>query len=331
MTDSRPPDETPRPDADAGPGLLTFTLEGRRAPALFLAGWLGTILGLGITVIGLLSQAGLAGGLLSLVGLGLLSAGLIAAAGSQAIERRAAARSAYVGPSPVVVFAAAIALTFFLVILVGTPLVAAGLDPVGPAAAFVSLIVTAFVYVALLRLLVVGTGSLTWRDLGVVPLGPRALTDALWGLVFAVPILFATGLLGLLLSAFLPVAESPLPEPVDGGGLLLNLVSAAVLAPIAEELFFRGFAVSAWNRQYGPRRALVQGAVFFALAHVITLGGSSAAEGFGLAAFAFAVRLPVALALGWLFLRRGTLYGPIALHAAFNALQVLALANAPAP
>jgi membrane protease YdiL (CAAX protease family) len=101
-----------------------------------------------------------------------------------------------------------------------------------------------------------------------------------------------------------------------------------VIAPIAEELFFRGFATTVWRRTAGPGAALVRGSLFFAIAHVLTLSGSNAGEAIGFAVFAFLVRLPVAFTLGWLFLRRGSLYAPIALHGAFNALQVLALAAA---
>jgi membrane protease YdiL (CAAX protease family) len=64
--------------------------------------------------------------------------------------------------------------------------------------------------------------------------------------------------------------------------------------------------------------------VFFALAHAILVGGSSATEGFGFAVFAFTVRLPVAFVLGWFFLRRRSLWGPVALHAAYNGIAVVA-------
>jgi membrane protease YdiL (CAAX protease family) len=35
--------------------------------------------------------------------------------------------------------------------------------------------------------------------------------------------------------------------------------------------------------------------------------------------------LPVSLALGWLFLRRGSLYAAIGLHGTFNGIQVVLL------
>jgi uncharacterized protein len=320
--------DTPARDQPPAPGLTTFTIEGRTAPALFVVAWLGILLGGGITFVGIFATPGVPGGILFLVGLGLLSFGLVAAAGSQAIERRAAGWRGYSGPSPVLAFLAVLPLTVFLVVLVGTPLVWFGIDPAGPTAVLVSIVVTALAYLLVVRLVVVGTGSLSWRDLGVVRPDGEAVRDLLWGGLLAFPVLLVTGLVGLVLSGFLPIPESPLPPTPDPVGLAMNLVTAAVVAPIGEELFFRGFATSAWARVLGRRRAIVRGAIFFAAVHVLTIGAGGAVEGLGLAAFALAVRIPVALALGWVFLRRRTLYAPIALHAVFNALQVLALGTA---
>ena len=59
------------------------------------------------------------------------------------------------------------------------------------------------------------------------------------------------------------------------------------------------------------------------MVHVITISGADAAEAFGLAILGFVSRIPVALALGWLFLRRGSIWAPIGLHAAFNAILLI--------
>jgi membrane protease YdiL (CAAX protease family) len=313
-------DEEPR-----APGLTTFTIEGRTAPALFVVAWLGIILGAGVTFVGLMATPGLPAGILFVSGLAVLSLGMIAAAGSQAIERRTAGWRRYHGPSPLVAFLAVLPLTAFLVVVIGTPLVGFGLPATGPAAALISIVVHALVYLLVIRLVVVGTGSLTWRDLGVVRPNLEAFRDLAWGGLLAFPVLFVTGLVALLLGVFFPIPESPLPPAPDTLGLILNVVTAAIVAPIGEELFFRGFATTAWARTLGPRRAIVRGALFFALVHVLGVGAEGAAEGLGLAAFAFAVRIPVSLALGWVFVRRRTLYAPIALHAVFNAVPVLLL------
>ena len=106
---------------------------------------------------------------------------------------------------------------------------------------------------------------------------------------------------------------------------MANLVSAAILAPIGEELFFRGFATTAWARALGPAAAIVRGAVFFAFAHVLTLFDASFETGAQRALFSFLALLPVAVALGWVFLRRRSLYAAIGLHGAFNGIQLLLL------
>jgi len=97
-----------------------------------------------------------------------------------------------------------------------------------------------------------------------------------------------------------------------------------VIAPIGEELFFRGFATTAWARSLGSAwPAIARGAVFFAIAHVLTLFDASFATGAQRALFSFVALLPAGVALGWLFLSRRSLYAAIGLHAAFNGIQVL--------
>ncbi len=116
---------------------------------------------------------GLPATLLLLVGLVLLSIGLVAAAGSQGIERRTRPGLEYRGPSPFLVFAAAVPISLLAVIALSVPLVAVGLDVDGPVAALLSVTIQAIVYVGLVRLLVVDTGALDWRSMGIVALDRR--------------------------------------------------------------------------------------------------------------------------------------------------------------
>ena len=56
-------------------GLTTFTVEGRQAPALFVVGWLATLVGVGLTGTVAFGIVGLPGALLSLASLFALSIG----------------------------------------------------------------------------------------------------------------------------------------------------------------------------------------------------------------------------------------------------------------
>ena len=70
-------------------------------------------------------------------------------------------------------------------------------------------------------------------------------------------------------------------------------------------------------------RAIVQGGLVFALAHVLTVNTVDFSEGSRQALIAFGARVPVALALGWLFLGRRSIYASFGLHSAFNAIALL--------
>jgi len=309
-----------------------FTIEGRAAPGLYFVGWIASIMGLGILLIGLLASAGAAPVILSTVGAAVLGLGLVAASGSQAIERRARGGAAYVGPSPFLVFAASLPLTILLVILVIGPAAALGLDTASPAATLLSVTITALIYVGLIRLLVVGTGALDWGAMGVGRFGPTALGELAWGALLAVPVIVVTSLLSVILVTLTGATpDSPLPTPGSAAGLAMNMIAATIVAPIGEELFYRGFATTAWARTMGSQRALIRGAVFFALIHVLTIGGSTFGEAAGIAFVAFVARLPVSLALGWVFLRRHSIYASIGLHATFNGLLVILSQLAAAP
>lgn len=260
------------------------------------------------------------------LGIAALSLGLAAGAGSQALQRRADHRP-YAGPSPILVFAAAFGLTLVAGFAIGA------LDIVGdgPGAVLTSVVVSAIVSLGLVRLLVVSPGGLSWREMGFRLPGAgegSALGDVAWGMALAIPTLFVAGLLAVVLVGLLGVMpESPIPPATDPAGLAVTILAAVVIAPLWEEAFFRGFATTAWARTAGERAAIVRGAVFFALIHVVTLGGTDFTSALGVALIAFVVRLPVGLVLGWIFLRRRTLVAPIALHAVYNAIPVLLAAT----
>jgi membrane protease YdiL (CAAX protease family) len=265
---------------------------------------------------------GAAGVAAFVLGIAAVSIGLAAGAGAQALQRRADG-AAYAGPSPVLVFAAAFGLT----LVSGFAISAAGILPAGPPAVLISVVVSAVFSIGLVALVVVSPGALSWREMGLRLPGPgegSALRDFAWGMALAIPTLFVAGVLASVLISLLGVApESPIPPARDPAGIAVNLLAAVVIAPIWEEVFFRGFVATAWARTAGVRAAIVRSAIFFALVHVIVVGGADFRTALLAAVIAFAIRLPVGLVLGWIFLVRRTLVAPVALHATYNAIPVL--------
>jgi membrane protease YdiL (CAAX protease family) len=323
LPDAQPPEAGPR---IGRPGSSTFTIEGRASPALFVIGWLLSLLGLAIAISGLFGRSLVLGGL---VGPGLLSLGLIAACGNQAFERRAHG-APYAGPSPFLVFGTTIAIAVFISFVLGLLLEAglgSGRAAYGPLAQLVSALLTAVVFVGVIRLTVVGTGALSWADMQIRRFSRRALDDVAVGAALAAPVVIATSIAAAILFAIFQVTpESPLPPTGTTGGLLIQLLVGAVIAPVSEEVLFRGFAITAWERALGPNRAIVRASLLFALAHVVGLqvpSDSTLAQTVGLVVMGAATRLPVAFALGWLFVRRRSIWAPIGLHATFNGILLI--------
>ena len=321
---SAPGDDVSVPEG-AAPRLSTFSLEGRAVPALYLVGWIGSVMGLAVILVSFLASSSAAAPWIFLAGMLVLVVGLLAAGGSQAVERGRQSDLAYRGPSPVLALATVIAVSLVGIVIVLAPLTALGLDAGSPVATTLTFVVTTAAYAGVVQLLVVGPGALSWADMGLRMPATSAVRDLAVGALLALPVLVLTLVLGGFLARFLEPSPNPLPASGDTIGLIANLLSASILAPIGEELFFRGFTTTAWARAAGAGQAIVRGAVFFAIAHVITLMDVDVAVGAQRALFSFLALLPVAVALGWVFLARRSLYASIGLHAAFNALQVVIL------
>lgn len=328
------------PASDPGPGvdppvtrlgLFRFTIEGRRAPGLFVFGWIAFLVGASASFVGLMAGRSLAGTLLFALGMAMVLVALILLGGSQAIERRVAS-APYPGPSPILVFAAVVVGWYISAILLGTPLRLLGVELDGPALALFGVGIQAVVVVLLLRIMVVGTEALAWSEMGLRRSAGIALREFAWGAVLAAPVVLVTAVVVIVLvGATGQQPDAPLPPTGSSSGLLLNLLTGAVIAPVYEELFFRGFAQTAWRRMAGPTRAIVRSAALFALVHAMDQTGDTFSAAFGIAVVAAGARLPVALVLGLVFERRGSLWASIGLHATFNAVLLIMAERALTP
>ncbi|HXG25351.1 MAG TPA: type II CAAX endopeptidase family protein [Candidatus Binatia bacterium] len=304
-------------------GLTTFTIEGRRAPALFVVGWIAVLAAIGLATLGLFGPAGTGGSILWLLAFAAASAGLILLGGAQSIERRAVG-AAYAGPSPMLVLLAAAVTTLLAGFVLGFVLQPFGGSIPREIGDLIAVSVQALVFVMVVRLMVVGTGALSWREMGLTGGAGPALRTAVYGAAFALPVIGLTVLVTAVTVAVVGVVpDSPLPPTGTPTGLVSHLLAGALIGPLAEEVLFRGFALTAWRRTLGVRAAIARSTIVFVLAHVILVGGDEFGEAIRLAIVAGVVRVPVAIALGWLFARTGNLWASVGLHAAFNGILIV--------
>lgn len=318
-------------------GRRTFSLEGRPAPGLYLLGWLLSGVGFGLLIVALQATGSIVSWLL-VASVLLLTPGLALAAGYQIVARARRTEAAYRGPSPLILFVLQLILANVLSVIfltIGLP------DPTTSLVGFAGIAaILLFSYIAVVWLFVVRSGALSWREMRLpvgTPVG-RVLADIGFGgvvMLFLWPLV--TGLAALLSVLLKTSTPDVVPAPSTPIDILLTVVAAAILVPIGEEIFFRGFVLTAWLRDRGPRSALIRTTAFFALVHAlninVTLDAAGALDGAKQALLTVVVIAPVGAVLGWLFLRRG-LAASIAGHATFNLISVLLLAlstNLPPP
>jgi membrane protease YdiL (CAAX protease family) len=330
-----PPEEQPRDSwpgggetlrdpepAEGPPGGGIFSLEGRRAPGLYLMAWILSVGGLAVTfVLGPLASDARAGTLLIGAGALAVTLGLAAGAGAQVLERADRHPDRYRGPSPLLVFGA----YFFAMSLIGLLLLSVlGVDPEQPFSFLGIGVVQAAGYILVVWLFAVRTQAMpwpamgwpTWRSARPGAILRAAATAAAVMLPVTFGLVIVGGIVGLLLGVdaprVLPLSETPLD------GLMVTL-AAAIIIPVGEEVFFRGFALTAWLRDLGERGALIRASLFFAVVHIANIAGVDFATGLSQAVLQMAVLIPVAFVLGWLFLRHG-LVAAIVGHITYNAL-----------
>ena len=87
---------------------------------------------------------------------------------------------------------------------------------------------------------------------------------------------------------------------------LVNAFLIAILAPILEELVFRGFLFNRWQTKYGTAKAILLSSLMFGLMHVEILGG-----------------IVFGALLCLIYLKTKSLIGPIIVHMTNNTIAVM--------
>jgi uncharacterized protein len=137
--------------------------------------------------------------------------------------------------------------------------------------------------------------------------------------LYPVMVILVGGLLTYLLQTISgQQVEAPeqVGEHLPAIGTAITIVYAIVIAPVGEELFFRGVLFRSLRDRHGFWVGAMGSAVGFALIHYIP---GSAVD----AALLMIVMFFTGLALCFLYERRGTIVAPLAAHVTFNVIGIL--------
>ena len=161
----------------------------------------------------------------------------------------------------------------------------------------------------------------SWRNiLGFPPRGGwgrEVLTSIGFGLLLYPAMVFVVGIVVALILQVVSGETAQAPEQVapdqSAVGIAITALYALVVAPLHEELFFRGILFRAVRDRYGLVRGLLATGFGFALIHYLDAPWQDALLLMGVMFFN-------GIALAWWYERRGTIVAPVVAHVVFNVI-----------
>jgi len=172
-------------------------------------------------------------------------------------------------------------------------------------------------------------GWLTWRSrdwprrIGVI-LGTRGLRDAAVGfgsglLLYGV-VAYGVGVPLLVLFRALFGSQVSPPEQIPGNlstnAKLITAVLALVIAPVTEELFYRGILYRGVRDRHGVALGVVASALLFGASHLVAAPWRDAV-------FLQTIMVFTGAGLALIYERRANLVADVAAHVAFNVIGLL--------
>ena len=152
-----------------------------------------------------------------------------------------------------------------------------------------------------------------WSALGLDPAKARVGCGLSFALLIASYVIRSGYIAGAFAFGIKIQPQAILPQlDVTGFGFILTFIAAGIIAPIVEEIFFRGFMYAGLRQRWGIPMAMLVSTLFFTGLH-----------------FTVELFIPIFVLgffLVWLYEKTGSLYPGIFLHVANNMIAVLALA-----
>ncbi len=191
-----------------------------------------------------------------------------------------------------------------------------------------SQIVTSLILTIILDFVLIGlaAGLSVWRHrVGWDALGLQSFRREVWWWPLAAAAAAQVGVVAyqLVLTAIGADAAAPTQEDLDQlfrirAVLPLTGIATLLMAPLAEEIFFRGFVFAGLVRPFGLLGAMASSGLLFGAFHITSVETVGLVLPFGLIGMLFA----------WIYYRTGSLWPSIATHLLFNSVSFIALAAA---
>ncbi|MEE8046683.1 MAG: CPBP family intramembrane glutamic endopeptidase [Dehalococcoidia bacterium] len=140
-------------------------------------------------------------------------------------------------------------------------------------------------------------------------LKPYLFAVGIWLVGLSVLVLWVQVLVWLDIDLLLPPDTAQRAIDEAGGSIVVTIVLVGILGPIAEEIFFRGFVLPGLVKRFGVGRSLLLSSLVFGLFHIDP--------------GAIVPTFALGLALGWVYLKTGSIWPAMFAHGLHNTVAVL--------
>lgn len=177
-------------------------------------------------------------------------------------------------------------------------------------------LIMAIIFMAALYFIVLKPKGQSWKAVGV-----QSFPKKEWKLIAVWTIILIIASIGLVVvMSFAGIGtENSKTESLQSQMTLLNFaigfVSAAIISPIYEEIFYRGFLYRFFSSRYGILSGMLISSVIFTVVHIPTFN-------------TLPVNFVSGLIFSWVYQKTGSVIPCILIHGIFNGIAIILTAFA---
>ena len=175
--------------------------------------------------------------------------------------------------------------------------------------------IMAIIFTTALYFIVLKPNGQSWRAVGLKPFPLEWKLIAVWTVILIV----VSSVLVIGMSFIGVGTENSKTESLQSQITLLNFaigfVSAAIISPIYEEIFYRGFLYRFFSSRYGFLSGMMISSLIFTVVHIPTYN-------------TLPVNFVSGLIFSWVYQKTGSIIPSILIHGIFNGIAVILTATA---
>ncbi|KON88133.1 CAAX protease [Sporosarcina globispora] len=172
--------------------------------------------------------------------------------------------------------------------------------------------IMAIIFTVSLYVIAIKPLKLNWSEVGVRPFPKKYCSSILgWTVGVFVISIFIIILMDLLISVSTANSKTEsLKSHLDICTFLIGFISAAIISPLYEEIFYRGFLYRFIRSRYGITAGLLISSLIFMVVHIPTYN-------------TLPVNLVTGLVFAWTYEKTGSIWPGIIIHGTFNGLAII--------